>query len=222
MNEPTIDKTEESRRDRNRLSTRELLFGLLLTCTSGAAVLLHTFGPVPLVFAVPAIVLPTAAVVVGLILLRRRLFGRLHLFADLLFRGGVTGLAATFVYDVVRPPLTWIFRLSFNPYRAMPFFGELITGLTATAPMAITVGWLYHFWNGISFGMMFALFRPGGGIIAGLVWGLALQGMMMAAYPQFLKVRLDDPGFLVSGLVGHAFWGVVLGWLLQRWKRYAS
>jgi hypothetical protein len=45
---------------------------------------------------------------------------------------------------------------------------------------------------------------------------MLLQGLMMAIYPTFLKIRLDNPGFLMTGLVGHAVWGVVLGYGLER------
>ena len=65
--------------------------------------------------------------------------------------------------------------------------------------------------------MMFALLRPRGGAVLGLVWALLLQGLMMVVYPSFLQARLEDPGFLWSGIVGHAFWGVVLGLGLRRW-----
>ena len=98
----------------------------------------------------------------------------------------------------------------------MPIFGSLMTGLEQSEPKAILAGWLYHFWNGISFGMMFTMLAPKGGILKGLIWAMFLQGLMMWVYPNFLQVRLDNPGFLWTGLVGHAFWGVVLGYGIKR------
>jgi hypothetical protein len=49
-----------------------------------------------------------------------------------------------------------------------------------------------------------------------MVWGLFLQISMMTLYPDLLQVRLDNPGFLVSSIVGHAVWGFVLGTGLHR------
>jgi hypothetical protein len=201
----------------NRLATWQIVLGVLLASTSGAAILAHTFLAIPMSFTAPAIVLPTAALLVAAVLLRRRLHARLVEFSTLVWRGGVAGLSATLVYDVVRPPITWAFGLTFDPYRAMPIFGQLMTGLRADDPTAIVAGWIYHFWNGISFGVMFALVRPRGGLLSGWAWSMVLQGLMMAAYPAFLKARLDDPGFLATGLVGHSLWGLVLGGMLQRW-----
>jgi hypothetical protein len=154
------------------------------------------------------------------VLLRRRLYARLHHFAQVLMLGAVSGLLATVVYDAVRPLLKWMFHFAYSPYRAMPIFGMLITGRPESDPLAIALGWVYHFWNGISFGIMFALLWPKGGAIAGLVWGLGLQCLMMVAYPHLLAIRLADPGFLAMGLVGHSLWGVVLGESIrQYWLR---
>jgi hypothetical protein len=194
-----------------RLSLREIAFGLALTGTSGAAILAHTFASVPLSFTAPFVVLPSAVVLGALVLLRRRLYRELHWFTSLLMAGAAWGFGATLVYDAVRPLLMRVLGLTFDPYRAMPIFGQLITGLPPSDPVGLAAGWLYHFWNGISFGMTFALIRPHGGLVEGVVWALVLQALMMLAYPTFLQARLDDPGFLISGLVGHALWGAVLG-----------
>jgi hypothetical protein len=200
-----------------RLTTKEILLGVALASTSGAAVMAHAFGPVKLNFAAPFIAMPCMGILVGTILLRRKLYDRLHAFASVTLSGGIYGLLATLVYDAVRPLIKWIAGYAFNPYRAMPVFGSLITGLPQTDPFAIGVGWFYHFWNGISFSIMYALIRPQGGAITGMLWGLGLQGLMMITYPTLLKLRLDTPGFLVMGIIGHALWGIVLGYCLKRW-----
>ncbi|MBI4318815.1 MAG: hypothetical protein HY675_10015 [Chloroflexi bacterium] len=213
--------TYRDRLDEPRLLPHEIALGVALAGASGAAVLAHTFGPVPMSFTAPFVVMPTASVLVILALLRTRRYQRLHLFAGRLLMGGAWGLAATLAYDAIRPLLKLIFGFTFDPFRAMPIFGQLITGLPATDPASLAAGWAYHFWNGISFGMMFALVRPRGGPIAGFVWAMILQGLMMAAYPTFLQARLDDPGFLATGIVGHGLWGIVLGAGLRKGGRYA-
>ena len=200
------------------LETREVVLGVGMAATGGAAVLAHTFGPVPLSFAVPFVVLPSASILVGAMLTRQRRFARLHRFSELVTRGAVVGLGATLLYDAIRPLLVAALGLAFDPYRAIPIFGTLITGLPATDPLTLAAGWIYHYWNGISFGMMFALLRPAGGIGWGVAWALALQLLMMLAYPTLLKARLDDPGFLASGLIGHSLWGIVVGAGIREWS----
>jgi hypothetical protein len=198
------------------LTLREILVGLALSCTSGLAIIAHTYGPVKLSFATPFIALPTAMVLSGLILLRKRLYGRLHTLSSSIAMGALYGLAATVIYDLIRPLLKWIFQFQYPPFRAMTIFGTLITGLAPEDPVSQIAGWTYHFWNGISFGMMYVLIWPRGGWISGLAWGLGLQLLMMIVYPSFLNARLSDPGFLTMGIVGHSFWGVVLGYLVRR------
>ena len=203
--------------NRPGLLPREKLFGLAMAGTSGAAVLAHVFTPLTMTYSVPFIVMPATVVLLGLILVRRRLYRQLHVVADLLILGALTGFAATIGYDVIRPILRYIFDFSFNPFKAMPIFGSLMTGLPPSHPASIALGWVYHFWNGISFGMMFALVRPRGGALVGLLWGLGLHALMLWSYPRLLQVRLDDPGFLVTGCIGHAVWGVMLGLSIKKW-----
>lgn len=193
------------------LRPHEIVFGAVMAAMSGMAILAHTFGPVPMSFTVPFVVLPAAFMFVGLVLIRRRLYGRLHLFADRVLAGVIWSCAATFAYDGIRVIMRAVFHLSADPFQAMPIFGHLITKLPATDPVAITVGWIYHLWNGVSYGIIFALLRPQGGAVAGFVWAMILQGLMIADYPVLLQVRLDDPSWYAEGIVGHGVWGIVLG-----------
>ena len=200
---------------KTKLSITQILVGLLLTSTSGVAITLWGLGKIPMSFTVSFVVLPSIVILVSAVLYYKN-NDKFQWFNDLIIQGGKWGLLATLFYDAIRPLLKLIFRFDFNPYRAMPIFGELITGLSQSAPLAIFAGWTYHFWNGISFGMMFALLAPKGGILKGFLWSMALQGLMMWVYPHFLEIRLADPGFLMTGLVGHGLWGVVLGYGIKK------
>ena len=142
------------------ITRTETLLGLALACTSGAGLIAATFLAIPLSFTAPFIVLPTAAVLAGIALLGRGDHARLHVFARLILVGAVAGLLATVAYDVSRPILRTVLGFTFDPFRAIHIFGELITGRPAGDTWAEAAGWTYHFWNGISFGMMFALVRP--------------------------------------------------------------
>ncbi len=203
------------------LTRTEALLGLALACTSGAGLIAATFLAIPLSFTAPFIVLPTAAVLAGIGLAGRGEHARLHAFARLILVGALAGLLGTLVYDVSRPLLRALFGFTFDPFRAIHIFGQLITGRPAGDVWSDAAGWTYHVWNGVSFGMMFALIRPKGGWLYGLVWAEFLQALMMAVYPAFLKARLDDPGFLTLGLVGHGLYGIVLGILVARWTARA-
>lgn len=206
---------------RAALLPREALLFLFLAGTSGLAVLAHSYDALPMSFTVPFVVLPAGIVLAGAILLGQGRVGRLHAYSRALMVGAVVGLFATLLYDAVRPLITWLMGARYDPYRAMPIFGQLMTGLPGQDARSLAAGWIYHFWNGISFGMVYSLLRPRGGLLTGLAWGLALQALMMAAYPSLLQARLDDPAFMATGIVGHSLWGAALGYGVARWSTRA-
>ena len=196
---------------RAALGRREAALAFVLAGTSGAGIVAQVVSPIPMSLSAPFVVLPSAALLaLAMLAGRGRLLGA-HLFADRLVVGLQWGLVATAAYDLARPLVIALFGFSLNPYVAMPLFGHLITGRPTTDGLAIAAGWAYHTWNGVTFGMMLALVRPGGGWQAGVAWGLGLQALMLALYPHLLAVRVNDPEFLVTGILGHTVWGIVLG-----------
>jgi len=195
---------------------RDVAVLVCLAGASGAALVAQVVFDLSMTWTSGLVALPATGLVVGAAFAGRRENDRLAVVADRLVAGALWGLVATLAYDAARPLLVWGLSLDFAPYRAHATFGSLITGQPRGTTTATVVGWGYHFWNGIGFGTMFALVRPRGPWPAGLVWALGLQGLMMALYPRFLEVRLDDPGFLVTTIVGHGIYGIVLGSCLAR------
>jgi hypothetical protein len=195
----------------------EILVLVGLGATSGLALAAHILWDLSMTWLAGFVVLPASAFLVILAFLGQGRTDRAKIFSNRIIAGAVFGLMATLVYDISRPLLVEVFQLDFNPYRAHPIFGSLITGRPESDDVAVAVGWAYHFWNGISFGMMLALILPRATWWQGLIWAEALQFFMMMLYPRFLEVRLDDPAFLATGLVGHGLYGIVLGLLLNRY-----
>lgn len=192
---------------------------------AGNGVVAHTFGVLPLSLTAPLFVVPSAALLGGLVLARPRLPPervRLHALSRLVTRGAVWGLAATLAYDVLRPPMRAALGFAYDPFHAVSLFGQAVTGRPAGDPAAFLAGWSYHFWDGISFGILFALLCPRGGIPAGLAWALVLQALLLLVYPTLVGVSPGDPGFLVMGFVGHAMFGIVLGAGVRRAARRAT
>jgi hypothetical protein len=201
---------------RSPIKAWQVVFGFLMASTSGAAILAHVYGPLPMGFTVPFIVMPSVFFLIAVVALKRNLHLRFEAAANALRVGAIGGFYGTIVYDLSRPLIRLILHFKFNPFGAMPIFGSLMTGRPETDHIAIVAGWLYHFWNGISFGMMFSIVRPSGSPWIGALWGFCLQCLMFASYPQLLHVRMNDPGFITMGLIGHTLWGGVLGWHVKK------
>jgi hypothetical protein len=213
----TTETPQQERGPEPRLRRIDLAVLVAMAGTSGAGVVAHTFGLLEMRYSAPLIILPSAALLVGLIFARRGEAERVRIIADRLLWGAIWGFVATIAYDVVRPIIVAVGDFDANPFKAIPIFGSLIVGQPEDAVASQVVGWAYHFWNGISFGMMFALVRPRGAWLAGTIWGVGLQLCMMAVYPEFIGAHLDNIGFVTQSLLGHAVWGAVLGAGLARW-----
>lgn len=195
---------------------RDVAVLFCLAGASGAALVAQVLFHLDMTWTAGLLVLPSSALVVVVAFAGQRRYDRLAIISDRLVAGAKWGLVATVVYDVVRPVAVWVFQYDFPPYKAHAIFGQLITGRPSTDAVAVVIGWIFHFWNGISFGVMLSLIRPRPGWLIGWAWAMVLQLAMMAIYPKFLQVRLDTPGFLMVTIVGHSAYGLALGETLRR------
>jgi len=188
------------------------LVGLGCAFASSAAFFLHVFGWVRMPFFVnffgmPAIVL---MLIVGLYSWQRRLPFWRRFRAGLL--AGALGLVA---YDVGRYSIYKSGIFNYDPFHAIPKLGALITGQPAAAQVSLYAGWTYHFWNGFSFAIIYALIAGPAGWGWGVAWAMILETVMLITYPTFLQVKADAP-FLVISLFGHFCYGTVLGLTVRR------
>lgn len=138
-----------------KLNSRLRWIGALLALVSLGALLSHVFGPLPMAFFLSFFGVPS---VLGLFLLAayaRKI--NASVFLNCLWVGLAGGLVGTLLYDGVRWVLTTFEVFGYNGFKAILIFGSWITGEETSHPAAIWAGWLYHFWNGLSFGVFYTL-----------------------------------------------------------------
>lgn len=136
-----------------------------------------------------------------------------------------------------------VFRLSSVAMRWLPgddmiaFPGALLTGrdmmgammlmsFKAPAPLVVLVaGAAYHFFNGATFGAVYAMVMGKAKWIYGLIWGVVIEvGMMLAPW---LVMMMGPFGvryaagyqIFVASLLAHIAYGVILGLLVQRYVK---
>jgi hypothetical protein len=163
----------------------------------------------------------------------------------LLWRGVVIGAAAGFIaagaYDVFRIPFVvaaidgvgpeWL-RLPL--FKVFPRFGAMILGQSFDPAMtdsqfsltAHLLGWVYHFSNGITFGVMY-MALVGDASRRSWLWavlfatGLELA-MLFTPYTTFFGIHMTTRLVIVTFLA-HAVFGVALGllatWMSDLWSR---
>jgi hypothetical protein len=158
------------------------------------------------------------------------LWGFLHHRDDPLARTTAVSLAAgalaTVALEAVRLPGFW---LGFMPGNLPRLMGVLLLNQFATGPTWASdiAGWAYHFWNGASFGLIYALVfgtcRRWVGTVYGVLlgFGFMLSPVVSALGVGFLGLEFSK-GFPVTVTLAHAAFGGVLGWLAARWLGFVD
>ena len=192
---------------------------LVLGCTAAGvgAFLLDVAGIVGMPWTLSFVSLPALVVVLAIGVWARRVAR--EPFFNRLAVGVVAGFVATLAYDGVRWAIQETAPLDYDGFRSISIFGSLILGKPETAVDARIAGWTYHFWNGVSFGVMYALVAGAARWYWGLAWGMALEMMMIGIYPVAFAIQRSDPAFLAISMTGHAAYGATLGLLAGRWCR---
>lgn len=191
---------------------------ILCASASGLALLVHAAGGTRLPFLMVFLVLPCSLAIVWAY--ARSSDVSLDWFRERLLAGVWIGLAATLAYDLTRFVIGYLFSFAFDPFRLIPAAGALICGVSAPAPISLFAGWVYHFWNGASFAVMYVLAAGSVRWPFAVLWAMLLEAMMMASYPSLFQLPRWDVGFIALSLVGHIAYGVVLGVLAER-RRFA-
>jgi len=147
---------------------------------------------------------------------------------------GLTGgLLAAVSYDIFRLPFVFAKEWGLDSvvppmplFKVFPRFGAMILGQSVEQPgysqAAHIVGWIYHFGNGASFGVMY-IAMIGDGAKRHWAWGILLAlllelGMLFTPYPTVFHIPLTAR-FVVVTVVAHAIFGLGLGLTVRRMAR---
>ncbi len=213
---------------RNFWTAQGRLVVFLLAASSIACLLLDFYGLCPMRTFTFFIFIPAFVALMALAITDRVLGNRL------LWRGVMLGLWAGFIaavaYDIFRLPFVFAKQLgvdsfvpAMNLFKVFPRFGAMILGQSVeqqTYSMAAhVVGWIYHFSNGITFGIMYVALV--GGISRrtwawGVLMALGLElGMLFTPYSAFFGIPLSM-AFVLATLAAHTIFGMVMGLVVQR------
>lgn len=153
---------------------------------------------------VPSLVLLVAC---GLATAQSTRYRRLH---TSLVIGALGGLLGTFAYDLVRIPfLPFGYRL----LAPIDSYGVLTLGAESSSPWSGVLGWMFHFANGIGFGVTYAVVAAGRRWQWAMLWGMAIETLNVAS-PVAGLYALRGPALLAIAYGGHLAYGVVLGKLV--------
>jgi hypothetical protein len=170
-----------------------------------------SFHDLALVLILPAAVLLALTVVV------MATWGHSSL-PGLVLTGAIAGAVATVALEAVRYPG---FRLGFMPGNLPQLMGVLLLDRFAQGPSPASnlVGFAYHFWNGASFGIVFALLAVGRSRWWAVPYGVAV-GVGFLTSPVVLALGVGPFGrdfgwhFAATVLTAHVAFGLALAVLL--------
>ena len=205
----------------NGVLTFALRVVLFLVCLPSAnAVLAEVYGVASLHDVVWFLAMPSYAILVAAWLFTRGSPNpALRRISEALVIGAVGGFVATVVYDVIRIPFV---LGGMRVYVPNDTYGLWILNASASSRFTETVGWAYHFANGTTFGIMYALFMRGRHWAFGIVWAFLLETIALISPYGAIYHLAGDPWKIAIAYYGHVGYGVPLGLMVQYWDRSAA
>ena len=159
-----------------------------------------------------SVAVPASAGLVGILVWAKR--SRRKQLADRLAIGVVGGLLATVAYDLIRIPFHMAGLRIFAPISA---FGVWLADATCSSRFTEVIGWSYHYWNGITFGIMYALFARNRHWGWAIMWACLLETIAILSPFGRIFSLLGNYSAIGIAYLGHVAYGVPLGLMVYRW-----
>lgn len=125
------------------------------------------------------------------------------------------GLLGTLAYDAIRIP--FLVLLGQRVFAPISVYGIWALDAGISSRLTEVVGWGYHFSNGITFGIMYALFMRGRYWLWAILWAFLLETIaILSPFSQIFNLTGNYSAIGIAYL-GHVAYGLPLGWLVYKW-----
>jgi hypothetical protein len=196
---------------------RTLAVAMFLLCIpSGAALLCKIYGIASMHDAALFSFLPASVALVFLYNLSKHIAPSVHAHVKLGFWGGLLG---TVGYDLIRIPFHLTGLKVFFP---ISVYGIWLTDHAHSSVLTETVAWLYHFSNGITFGMMYGIVMHKRHWAWAMPWAFALETIAIVSPFSTIFGVIDNYYALGIAYLGHIAYALPLGWVMQRSTYFAT
>ena len=168
------------------------------------------------------VLLPSITLVFVIIFFAQK--NKLYELKRLSLNGIKAGIAATVSLEIIREAG---FHLGAMPGDLPRLMGVLLLNKFASGPDVYSdiAGWLYHFWNGAAFGLIFSILFGKSKSIEGILFGLVIAiGFMISPVVKSLGIGVfgkdfkNGYQFALTVILAHIAFGISLSLLLQRWN----
>jgi len=136
--------------------------------------------------------------------------------------GAVAGIVATMGLEVVR---MYSFHHGGMPGDLPRLMGVLLTDqfMMGPSPFSDFLGYAYHYWNGASFGIIFAVFLGRKTVFWGVAYGVIIGTVFLMSPPvDALGIGFmgkEMPTMPLTVYIAHLAYGGILSWLCHCWIR---
>lgn len=137
---------------------------------------------------------------------------------DALAIGLFGGLLGTLGYDLLRLPFALAGQRVFAPIAA---YGLWLCDARSSSRFTDVTGWAYHFFNGASFGIMYAMAAPRRHWLWAVAWAFLLETIAIVSPFSTLFRLWGKTDSIAIAYWGHVGYGVPLGLLVHRWDESA-
>jgi len=226
---------------KNRIELSLTTIVIILSGASASLLLLPPLGIIPYASFRDVAIIPSILIIFTIGIISRSKFPRI---TSRLFKGMVAGAIASLALEAIRIP-SYMFTkwIPMDSMISLPglLLTEKITMLSEVkqtimqsgvpmnlyhAPLdAFIVGGLWHFWNGATFGIIYALLIGKGKWWYGMIWAVIIEMVMMVA-PYLIIMKgpfgiehMDGYNIFVITLIAHLAFGAILGIIIQKWKK---
>jgi hypothetical protein len=131
---------------------------------------------------------------------------------DRLRVGALAGLVGTLGYDIVRVPFALAGQRVFAPIES---YGLLIADASASSALTSTLGWFYHFSNGITFGIAYAAVAARRHWAWAVLWALVLESVAVFSPFATRYGIAGQLGPIAIAYGAHLAYGYPLGRIVQ-------
>lgn len=226
---------------KNKSEVGLTLLIIILSGASASLLLLPPLGIISYASFRDVAIIPSIVIIFTIGILSRSKFPRL---TSRLFKGMAAGAIASLALEVIRIPAYMFTKwIPMDSMISLPglLLTEKITALSEVkqvimqsgvpmnlyhAPLdAFIAGGLWHFWNGATFGIIYALLIGKGKWWYGMIWAVAIEMVMMVA-PYLIMMKgpfgiehMDGYNIFVITLISHLAFGAILGIIVQKWKK---
>jgi hypothetical protein len=207
----------------NHWTARGRWLVFLLAASSIACLLFDFYGLCPMRLFTFWIFLPALLLLLSVSLWDRQRGDRQLWRA--VFAGLLGGLLAAVAYDLFRLPFVFAREWGLasvvtpmNLFKVFPRFGAMILGQPIEQPVysaaAHVIGWIYHFSNGATFGVMY-MALIGDASRRHWTWAIVMAlvlelGMLLTPYPAVFNIPVTTRFVLIT-VTAHAIFGIGLG-----------